>query len=144
MQKTQGLKYKGLIAACGMNCGICIAHLRVKNPCEGCFRKDCENKPKHCRSCSIINCVSLAKTESGFCFECEKYPCKRLKELDKRYRTNYGMSMIENLNYIQVHGLEMFLVNEEKRWSCKECGAGISVHRNFCLHCKTEIIRNTD
>lgn len=74
-----------------------------KKPCGGCFKKDDENKPKQCRSCSIVNCELLAKTESGFCYDCEKYPCARLKKLDKRYRTNYVMSMIENLDNIQKH-----------------------------------------
>lgn len=135
-------KYQVLIAPCGMNCGICIGHLREKRPCGGCFKKDDKNKPKHCRSCSIVNCESLAKTESGFCFDCKTYPCARLKRLDKRYRTNYGMSMIENLDYIQKCGLEEFIMNEEKRWACKECGSGLCVHRNFCLNCKAEMNKN--
>jgi hypothetical protein len=140
--KMDSLKYQGLIAACGMNCGVCIGYLREKKPCEGCFERDSKNKPKQCRSCSIVNCELLAKTESGFCFDCEIYPCARLKRLDKRYRTNYGMSMIENLEYIKNHGLEKFLVNEEIRWACKECGFGISVHRDFCLNCNDKINRN--
>lgn len=36
----------------------------------------------------------------------------RLKQLDKRYRTNYNMSMIENLNNIQKLGLKGFLILE--------------------------------
>ena len=91
---------KELIAPCGMNCGICIGHLRDKKPCGACFKIDDVNKPKHCRSCSIANCEFLEKTKSGYCYECEKYPCRRLKNLDKRYRLKYGMSMIGNLNFI--------------------------------------------
>jgi len=136
-------KYKDLIAPCGMNCGICIGHLRDKKPCGGCFKKDDENKPKHCRSCSIVNCGFLAKTTSGFCHECGKYPCTRLKGLDRRYRTNYGMSMIENLDFIKNTGLEKFIQNEEKRWTCGSCGSGLCVHRNFCLKCKTERTQGT-
>ena len=33
-----------------------------------------------------------------YCYECAEFPCRSLKHLDKRYRTNYRMSMIENLN----------------------------------------------
>jgi len=131
------LKYVNLIAPCGMNCGVCIGYLREKKPCGGCFKKDDKNKPKHCRSCIISNCELLAETVSGFCYECEKYSCTRLKRLDKRYRTKYGMSMIENLEYIKNTGLNNFLINEEKIWTCKVCGAGICVHRNFCLACKS-------
>lgn len=126
-----------MIAPCGMNCGICIGHLRKQRPCGGCFKKDDENKPKHCRSCNISNCELLAETTSGFCYDCEKYPCARLKRLDKRYRTKYGMSMIENLNFIYSYGLAEFLKNEEERWTCNVCGSGLCVHRDFCLNCKT-------
>jgi hypothetical protein len=134
---SQDIKYANMIAPCGMNCSICIGHLREKNSCAGCFRKDDVNKPKYCRSCIIVNCELLAETVSGFCYECEKYPCVKLKRLDKRYRTNYGMSMIENLNFIQKKGLEKFLENEDSRWTCKVCGVGLCVHRNFCLSCNT-------
>ncbi len=133
------LKYRNLIAPCGMNCGLCIGHLRDKNPCGGCFKKDDPNKHNQCRSCSIVNCERMAQTESGFCYECDKYPCTRLKNLDKRYRSKYGMSMIENLEFIRDNGLEKFLINEEIRWTCKVCDTGLSCHRDFCLNCKTEI-----
>lgn len=137
--KKNTLKYQELIAPCGMNCGLCIGHLREKKPCGGCFKKDDDNKPKVCRSCIIVNCELLAKTESGFCYDCEKYPCTRLKNLDNRYRTKYGMSMIENLEYIRERGLKQFLLNEESRWKCPVCGEGLCVHRNQCLNCITQI-----
>ena len=141
MKNPLPLKYEGLIAACGMNCGICIGFLRKKKPCGGCFKIDAENKPHHCRSCRIVNCELLAKTNSGFCFECEKYPCTRLKQLDKRYRLKYGMSMIQNLDLIQKIGLPEFQKLEESRWTCRVCGSGICVHRDFCLSCNSKIDR---
>jgi hypothetical protein len=139
---TSTFKYSGLIAPCGMNCGLCIGLLREKKPCGGCFKIDDKNKPKVCRSCKIVNCDLLAATKSGFCYDCEKYPCTRLKKLDERYRAKYGMSMIENLAYIKDYGLNKFLRNEEDKWKCKVCGAGLSVHRDFCLNCKTKINKN--
>lgn len=142
MQEELQLKYNGLIAACGMNCGICIGHLREIKPCGGCFKKENKNKPKHCRSCNIVNCEKLAETQSGFCYDCKTYPCARLTRLDKRYRTNYGMSMIENLDYIKNFGINEFLKNEEKRWTCKKCGSGLCVHKNSCQNCKIEIKTN--
>lgn len=132
-------RYRGLIAACGMNCGLCIGFMREKKPCGGCFKKDDVNKPKVCRSCRIVNCESLAKTASGFCYDCKQYPCTILKNLDKRYRTNYGMSMLGNLNFIKMNGMERFLASEQDRWTCEKCNSGVSVHRNFCLSCKTEL-----
>lgn len=124
-----------IIAPCGMNCGICIGHLREKRPCGGCFKINDENKPKVCRRCRIANCGHLADTDSGFCYDCKKYPCARLKNLDKRYRTKYGMSMIENLGNIKNIGIEQFIEYEQRRWECRECGALLCVHRTSCLKC---------
>lgn len=64
-----------------------------------------------------------------------KYPCQRLKNLDNRYRTKYGMSMFDNLLFIREKGLEKFLENEQDKWKCEICGSGLSVHRDNCLNC---------
>ncbi len=132
---NRDFKYADLIAPCGMNCGLCIGHLRERKPCGGCLGINDTNKPKACKSCTVVRCEDLNKTESGFCYDCSKYPCRRLKTLDKRYRTNYGMSMFENLHFIKENGLEEFLRLEEQRWKCEKCGSGLSVHRDNCLNC---------
>jgi len=124
-----------LIAPCGMNCAICLGYLREKNRCEGC-NSDSDKKPNSCKSCIIKNCDFLKDTVSKFCYECPKYPCKRLKQLDKRYRTKYAMSMLENLSFIKQSGIEKFTESETKRWACKTCGGLICVHRGYCLTCK--------
>ena len=129
------MKYQGMTAPCGMNCGLCIGHLRERKPCGGCLGNNDINKPDGCKSCTVVTCEYLAKTESGFCYECPKYPCRRLKTLDKRYSTKYGMSMFENLAFIEENGLENFLKSEEKKWTCPNCGSGLSVHRDNCLIC---------
>jgi hypothetical protein len=133
----QDFKYSGMIAPCGMNCRLCIGYLRSYKPCGGCFKKEDENKPVNCRSCAIANCEQLVQMPTEYCYECKKFPCTRLKRLDKRYRTKYGMSMIENLIFIQTHGLARFIQKEELKWKCKHCGAGLCVHRKYCLVCQT-------
>lgn len=130
-----------LIAPCGMNCGICMAYLREKNVCKGCWSK-IGYKAKTCTNCIIKNCELLNKTESKFCYDCEKYPCLRLKQLDKRYRTKYKMSMIENLENIKKIGLLKFIQNENARWACKKCGSTICVHRKICFKCGTIVKYN--
>lgn len=124
---------RDLIAPCGMNCGICLAYLRDKNRCEGC-NSDNQYKPASCISCILKNCEVIANNKSKLCYECEKYPCKRLKQLDKRYRLKYNMSMLDNLKFIKERGMDEFLINEKIRWTCKECGGVICVHRG-CLKC---------
>ena len=124
----------GLIAPCGMNCSICLAYQRTKNHCPGC-RGDDTIKQVSCKQCSITKCELLLATESSFCYECPKFPCRRLKDLDKRYRTKYGMSMLENLAYIRDNGLCAFVEKESERWRCPSCGATICVHRRVCPSC---------
>ena len=83
-----------LIAACGMNCNLCISYLRDKNKCPGCRLMGIENasrsNKKYCRKCVIRNCSFLKEKNLKFCsLKCTSYPCKRLKDLDKRYKTKY-------------------------------------------------------
>ena len=61
-----------------------------------------------------------------FCYDCAGFPCDRLKHLDKRYRTRYGMSEIENLEYIRDSGLDAFLEKEQSRW--------VSERGVLCVH----------
>lgn len=129
---------KSQIAACGMNCGTCIAYLREKNKCPGC-RVLSADKNVAVQRCIIIKCMYLEKTKSKFCYECEKYPCKRLKQLDKRYSTKYGTSFLENLSIIKEKGIDEFLEFEIKRRTCANCGAKLCVHKPYCLECKMKL-----
>jgi hypothetical protein len=132
---------KVLIAPCGMNCGICMAYLREKNKCPGCVDADPYLR-SYRRKCVIRSCETIKNNTSGFCYECVKYPCKRLKQLDNRYSAKYSMSMIENLEYIKEHGMQRFLAGEEKKWKCQECGGVISCHNGICYSCGLEKLKN--
>ena len=123
-----------MIAPCGMNCGLCLAHLRRKNRCLGCNGDDA-HKAKHCTVCRIKNCDGIKAGEGDFCFQCARFPCARLRQLDKRYRAKYGMSMIENLERLRALGMEGFIALEKRRWKCAECGGVICVHREQCIYC---------
>ena len=123
-----------MIAPCGMNCGTCIAYMRPKNRCPGCWHDD-KLKNKSCIRCIIKNCALLDKTDSKFCYDCSKYPCLRLKQLDKRYRTRYKTSFLDNLIMIKQNGIDYFLAFETKRRKCPDCGSTLSVHRDKCLAC---------
>jgi hypothetical protein len=132
MKKVMNIS-PNLIAACGMNCGICMAYLREKKPCGGC-NSSLSQKAKHCSVCHMRNCDNKPEP-SSFCYECKKYPCARLKQLDKRYRTKYNMSMIDNLEKIRQIGLQEFVAIENSRWACPGCGNPICVHRHKCISC---------
>ena len=135
-----------LIAPCGMNCGICSGYLALKNDvksrgaripyCAGC-------RPRG-KNCAFMkkSCELLGEGKVQFCYECEEFPCRRLKGLDKRYQANYHMNMIENLTYIKEHGIQKFLMREEQKWKCPECGGVICCHNGICFSCGLEKLKN--
>lgn len=119
----------GLIAPCGMNCNLCLARFRDKNKCPGCRSDSSEITRNSCINCVIKNCNQLKKNNWKYCSDkCEKFPCKRLNNLDKRYRMKYGMSMIENLENIKKLGIRKFIEKEKKRWTKR--------NQIFCVHNK--------
>lgn len=131
-----------LLAPCGINCRTCIAFLRPKNKCPGCLI-NWDDKQKSRVNCIIRNCTIRKSTETGFCYECKVFPCRRMKDLDKRYRSNYRSGLLENLYAIKESGIESFLEKESSRWSCPVCGAITSIHKNNCLVCNTSLEKAT-
>ena len=120
-----------LIAPCGMNCAGCMAYLRVKNHCPGC---NLGPTNKACCNCTIKLCT---KRKGKYCSTCtQDGPCKRLKQLDKRYREKYHMSMLENLANIKDLGIRQFVKNEKTRWTCSKCGGTICIHGHYCIDCE--------
>jgi len=115
-----------LIAPCGMNCNLCKAYLREKNKCPGCNFQEKPNSD-YFEKCTIKNCNIIKEKNWKFCSpKCEKFPCTRLKNLDKRYRIKYNMSMIDNLNEINNKGIREFL-NRQK-------GKYIKNKSIYCVH----------
>lgn len=126
-----------MIAPCGMNCSLCMAYQREKNHCPGCRGQD-EGKMKSCLSCIITKCEKRVGKDADFCYVCDIFPCTRIKNLDKRYRTKYNMSMLENIGYIEENGIDAFVKKEKKRWACDTCDGYICVHKGVCMACGTK------
>jgi hypothetical protein len=133
-----------MIAPCGMDCSICARHLALKNVtkdrgikipyCVGCRKK--VNKCNFQKKCDL-----LRKDKIDYCFQCPDFSCERLQNLDKRYRTHYRMSMIENLKYIKRNGTQKFLEKEEEKWQCKKCGKLICCHNGLCFKCDLTLLK---
>ena len=137
---------EGLIAPCGMNCAICSGYLAYQHDvksrgirmpyCTGCRPRD--------KKCAFLKkrCELLLIGKVKYCYECNDFPCERLELLDKRYRTHYKMSMIENLEYIKKNGINQFLEKERERWKCPECGKVICCHNGICFDCGLSKLKN--
>lgn len=127
-----------LIAACGMNCRICIGYFgytvsgkKRKMKCIGCKTRN--------KSCAFLKkyCKKLMKNEVDYCYECSDFPCFHLEKIDKEYRKKYNMSMIENLEYIRDNGIDEFLKKQESKYQCSECDGFKCVHNGICYSCRT-------
>jgi hypothetical protein len=125
----------GTIAPCGINCRVCRrAVAGDKKACPGCRGEDIY-KSISCVNCRIKNCEKLVQGKFEFCFECDEYPCARLSHLDERYRLRYATSPIDNLNRIHEIGVEHFMAEEDKKWTCPECGGRLCMHKPQCPTC---------
>lgn len=130
-----------LIAPCGMNCRLCWGYIREKNTCPGCLRSDGREtkKSQYRNTCKIRNCDQITGGKITYCGDrCDRYPCARLKQLARRYRKKYGMSMLDNLQMINESGIRHFIRNEKEKWLCPVCGELICVHKPACLSCGHE------
>jgi hypothetical protein len=134
-----------LIAPCGMNCAICSGYLAmehdvksrgVKMPyCKGCKPRD--------KMCAFLKkrCDLLMEGNVKYCYECDTFPCRNLEAIDRRYRTRYRMSMLENLETIKDKGIKAFLRKERKKWKCPDCGGTICCHNGLCFGCGLEKLK---
>lgn len=124
-----------ILAPCGVVCELCIGYQRKNNKCGGCHRSG--NKPNRCDTCSIKNC-SEKTDEKELCIDCGKFPCRRIKNLDKRYLTKYAESPIQNMQIVKNQGIRFFTKTIKETWTCKKCGNLLSVHRDRCTVCGEE------
>ncbi len=101
-----------------------------KEPCPGCRIRD--------KNCAFLKaeCEKLSEKRVEYCFECDDFPCDDLEKLDEGYRGKYGMSMIENLQFIKENGIEAFLGQQEENYRCPECGGTVCVHTGICYGCE--------
>jgi hypothetical protein len=129
-----------LIAPCGMNCNVCRAVLDESGRAKRC--PGCRPRGKGCTYYGGM-CEKLRREEIRFCHECVDFPCKKLKQLDKRYRTSYNYSFLEALALIRDKGMKAHLANEQKRWKCPECGGVICIHDRKCYGC-LEIVHSSE
>lgn len=121
-----------MFTPCGVNCKLCYKHCESKDACLGC-RSGGRTKPKHCQTCKIKSCVGDRGLD--FCYLCEAYPCESVKRLDKTYKKKYGISLIDNAKYVRDFGLENFMEDQKKKYTCGKCGGVISVHSRLCNEC---------
>jgi len=128
---------EALIAPCGINCAICSRYLAFINNLKRSQCVGCRARHEKCtylfQKCNGINHDAI--DDAVFCNECEQYPCKEIDRLEKRYKTNYSMSVKDNLQYIREKGLRKFIEDQYEKYRCPKCGGLISIHNGKCFKC---------
>lgn len=124
-----------------MNCAVCSRYLSYVNNLKRSQCPGCRPGNKKCsylfEKCSGINKALKGNSTAGFCFECDRYPCKHINRMDDRYRINYGMSVKDNLELISKKGVERFAKEQYEKYRCSRCGGLISIHNRKCFKCDT-------
>jgi predicted amidophosphoribosyltransferase len=96
-----------------------------------------------CKRCTIRACAKEKKVEG--CVECAEYPCQEVKK-----RTGYISEvmrdvlphtkvMFRNIDVIKEKGLDYWVKDQERRWSCPQCGAPFTWYQETCNKCGREL-----
>lgn len=126
-----------MIAPCGLDCSLCHQAQIPGDPCPGC-RGPAGNKFIYCaEQCGIMRCRKLKENGYTYCDECPDFPCEDVMEKETRYTTQYPLkeSPVGNLRMIRGKGMEAFLEQERRQWTCGKCGSPVCVHTGLCSSC---------
>ncbi|MBQ6173572.1 MAG: DUF3795 domain-containing protein [Clostridia bacterium] len=126
-----------MIAPCGLDYSLCKRALDETDPCPGCHGPD-DRKPEFCAlRCGIVLCEMRKANGYAFCDECPNFPCADVMEKETRYTSKYPLyeSPLKNLRDIRTLGMERFLENERRQWTCEACGSVVCVHTGICSGC---------
>lgn len=147
------------LAPCGLYCGVCGVYYATRDnnekfltrllemyqqkisglegvsiedlKCDGCLS---ERISLFCRTCSIKACTR----EKGYagCHECEDFPCVHIE----KFPMPVGKKVIMRaISYWREHGTEKWVMDEEARYLCPECGNKVFRGAKRCNKCKTAV-----
>ncbi len=147
-----------LLAPCGLYCGVCrifsatqendllllrrlakiyrilpgLEHLTAEDmPCDGCLS---ERRFEFCRECLIRDCTE----QQGYlgCHECTRFPCNLIDAFPSQVGKQV---MLRAIPYRQTHGTEQWILAEEARYLCPECGERLFRGVTQCHQCSSEV-----
>jgi len=152
-----------LAAACGTFCGACPAYIAkhgedeqtnmkmqkrtssgqpkkgIPDPgwmdgllCDGCLSGG--QLAAHCQHCNIRTCAAEKQKDSR-CSDCKELPCYRITGLINMGSYLHRQEYLPNLRKIREMGVREWVIYEEKRWRCPQCGLPMSWYDTECPRC---------
>jgi len=94
-------------------------------PCQGCDADYQSN-------CEFVTCNKRHGTES--CAFCPEFPCAMLVKF-KDDEWEHHQSVLDNLRRIKEIGIEAWVREQQKLWSCPDCGARAIWYQETCAQC---------
>lgn len=154
-----------LISPCGLYCGVCAVYLADRDNniklkerllnlyqggtpgkgllpnseslsiqnmrCRGCLSDD---RFMHCQQCEIRACTQ----EKGYtgCHECDDFPCRHIDD----FPMAVGKKVIlRSVLYRREFGTAKWVMDEEARYVCPECGNKVFRGAMKCNQCKVNL-----
>ncbi len=100
------------LGCCGLDCGLCPRYYtKGDSRCPGCNGPDFSQKHP---SCSILTCC-YKKQGLECCGECKQFPCDKIKPWASGDSFISHKVCLENLGWIQQHGIDAFVANQQQR-----------------------------
>ena len=142
---------KELVAPCGQYCGACgiyVAHrdndtqlkeqltevygVSVdKMECQGCLSDELFIG---CQTCSIRSCT-IKKGIDG-CHQCNDFPCEFISECPYPVEKRIMLRAIPTRRSL---GIDRWIEEEEKRYSCPKCGSRLFIRARICYECREPV-----
>ena len=140
-----------LAAVCGLYCGACGVYrarrdnnakrleyvLKAWNmpqdeaQCDGCLGGGALTP--YCRDCKMRQCAAQ-KPGVIRCGDCPDFPCSLITDFNNDGMRHHAEA-IKNLKHLSAIGAEKWIVEQEERWRCPECGARMHWYERSCYSC---------
>jgi hypothetical protein len=125
---------------CGVYCGACPSFGRT---CNGCGSEDRAQKRISKWGCRIRRCC-FDERDHDVCVQCDEFPCgthhSRLSGShpdDPRF--GYRHETVDNLRRVREIGVDAWLVEQDDRWRCPECGGRVTFYQYTCTDCGDQV-----
>lgn len=132
------------VTACGLYCGACSSMLMYEKqngvsdaahficefneePCSGCGRDERTD-------CEFIRCCREHGVE--LCAFCAEFPCEMITNFS-RDEWPHHIDAVNNLSRIREAGIEAWLAEQHRLWSCPGCGGRTHWYQKKCHTCGT-------